>query len=62
MPFFSAGRRAAHLLKDGYDIRAVPELLGHKAVSTMMIYTQVPRRGDVGESKVPPTNFDDRTG
>jgi len=32
---------ATHLLEDGYDIRPVPKLLGHKSVTTTMIYTQV---------------------
>jgi len=32
---------ATRLLQNGYDIRTVQELLGHKDVKTTMIYTQV---------------------
>ena len=44
---------ATHVLMDGYDIRTVQELLGHKDVATTMIYTHVLREQGFQRVKSP---------
>ncbi len=42
------GWHATNLSEDGYDIRTVQELLGHKDVQATMVYTHVLNRGGRG--------------
>ncbi|MEE9215212.1 MAG: tyrosine-type recombinase/integrase [Thermodesulfobacteriota bacterium] len=39
---------ATHLLENGYDIRTIQELLGHRNLQIIMIYTHVASKNILG--------------